>query len=126
MSQRPLHDPALTSAAARDAQLAFHKDTLDAVQQAVSAHDVVVIGMGWNPHVRRVRQALDAAGVPHHDHDIGNYLTGWRPRLAIKLWAGWPTFPMVFVRGVLVGGASDAISALGNGELAKLRETPPS
>ena len=23
------------------------------------------------------------------------------------MWTGWPTFPMVFVKGVLVGGASD-------------------
>jgi glutaredoxin-related protein len=34
-------------------------------------------------------------------------LSDWRRRNALKLWTGWPTFPMVFVKGVLVGGFDD-------------------
>jgi len=45
---------------------------------------------------------------------------GWRERNALKLWTGWPTFPMVFVKGVLVGGAQDLDKLLKNGELRKL------
>jgi glutaredoxin-related protein len=33
------------------------------------------------------------------------------------MWTGWPTFPMVFVRGVLVGGASDLIKLIESEEL---------
>jgi len=90
------------------------------VQQAVAAHAVVVVGMGQNPHPRRARRALDAAGVAHHDLYYGNYFTGWRRRNALKMWTGWPTLPMVFVRGTLVGGADDLIRLIDSGELKHL------
>jgi monothiol glutaredoxin len=90
------------------------------VQQAVAAHAVVVVGMGQNPHPRRARRALDAVGVAHHDLDYGNYFSGWRRRNALKMWTGWPTLPMVFVRGALVGGADDLIRLIDSGELKRL------
>ena len=90
------------------------------VQRAIAAHAVVVVGMGQNPHPRRARRALDAAGIAHHDLDYGNYFGGWRQRNALKLWTGWPTLPMVFVRGSLVGGADDLIKLIDSGELKQL------
>jgi glutaredoxin-related protein len=33
------------------------------------------------------------------------------------MWTGWPTLPMVFVRGVLVGGADDLQRLIDSGEL---------
>ena len=42
-------------------------------------------------------------------------------RLVLKLWTGWPTFPMVFVKGVLVGGADDLARLIAKGELGKKR-----
>ena len=65
-------------------------------------------------------KALDAAGVPHHDLDYGSYLSEWRRRNALKMWAGWPTFPMVFVKGQLVGGANDLQRLIDSGELKRL------
>ena len=50
----------------------------------------------------------------------GNYLSGWRRRLALKLWTGWPTFPMIFIGGALVGGASDLAALKASGELRTL------
>ncbi len=93
----------------------FHADTLSEVTGLVAREPVVVIGMGWNPHVRRARRALDAAGVAYTYYGVGNYLTGWKPRLAIKMWSGWPTFPQVFVQGELIGGADQAQKALAEG-----------
>jgi glutaredoxin-related protein len=109
----------------------FRADAVSQVRLAVAAHDVVVVGMGWNPHVRRARRALEAASIEYHYLGFGNYLTGWKPRLAIKLWSGWPTFPQVFVRGRLVGGASETEHLLAQGELlteavAQALPTPPS
>ena len=43
----------------------------------------------------------------------------WRPRLAIKLWSGWPTYPQIFVDGELAGGASDVEAGLEDGSLRK-------
>ncbi len=97
-----------------------HADTVQEVQRALAAHPVVVVGMGQNPFARRARRALDAAGIAHHDLDYGNYLGGWRKRNALKLWTGWPTLPMVFVRGTLVGGADDLARLIASGELKRL------
>jgi glutaredoxin-related protein len=36
------------------------------------------------------------------------------------MWSGWPTFPMVFVRGVLVGGATELRTLIASGELNRL------
>jgi glutaredoxin-related protein len=95
----------------------LHSEVLDKVQAAVARHAVVVLGMARNPFVARARKALDKAGVPHEYLGYGGYLSAWRTRNAIKMWTGWPTFPMVFVRGVLVGGADDLQRLVDSGEL---------
>ena len=56
--------------------------------------------MAQNPVVKRARKMLDEAGVTFTYLEYGSYFSKWKERLAIKLWAGFPTFPMVFVDGV--------------------------
>ncbi|MGC1175447.1 glutaredoxin domain-containing protein [Polaromonas sp.] len=90
------------------------------VQAAIAAHPVVVVGMGMNPFPRKARRALDAAGVACHYLEYGNYLNTWRERNALKMWTGWPTFPMIFVRGTLIGGAADLDRLIASGELKTL------
>jgi glutaredoxin-related protein len=58
--------------------------------------------------------------VDHQYLEYGSYLRDWRTRLALKMWTGWPTFPMVFVRGQLVGGAQDLEKLIASGELPRL------
>ncbi len=112
---RPAHSPSVTRYLSR-----FHEDTVAEVRQAVASHPVVVVGMGWNPHVGAVRKALSEAGIEHHYLGYGNYLSGWRPRLAIKMWSGWPTFPQVYVNGTLVGGNARTRKAIEDGTLHQL------
>ena len=90
------------------------------VQAAARQHPVVVVGMAQNPFVRKARKALDAAGVPFHYLSYGSYLGDWRRRNALKMWTGWPTFPMVFVKGTLVGGATELDKLIASGELQRL------
>ena len=90
------------------------------VQAAVAKFPVVVVGMGLNPFPKKARKALTTAGVSHQYLEYGNYFNSWRQRNALKLWTGWPTLPMVFVKGSLVGGASDLIQLIDSGELKKL------
>ncbi|MDT7833683.1 glutaredoxin domain-containing protein [Aquabacterium sp. OR-4] len=97
-----------------------HADTVREVQQAIASHPMVVVGMAVNPWPKKARRALDAAGIAHHDLDYGSYLSQWPRRLALKQWSGWPTFPMVFVKGQLVGGAQDLCRLIDSGELKKL------
>lgn len=72
------------------------------------------------PRPKRARKALDAAGLPYN-LDYGSYLDGWRRRNALKMWTGWPTFPMVFATGVLIGGADDLERLIQSGELKAMR-----
>ncbi|MCA9528481.1 MAG: glutaredoxin, partial [Myxococcales bacterium] len=74
-----------------------HADIVAEVQAAVAKHDVVVVGMAQNPHCKRARKVLNAKGVAFEYLEYGSYTSQWRRRTAIKMWSGWPTFPMVFV-----------------------------
>lgn len=98
----------------------FHADTLAEVVAAVQRDKVVVVGMAWNPVVKSARRLLHEQEIPYTYLEYGNYLVGWKRRLAIKLWAGWPTFPMVFIRGTLIGGHADLAALQASGELKTL------
>ena len=102
-------------------QVATHQQAIvKEVQAAVAQHAVVVVGMGLNPFPKKARKLLDATGIAHHYIEFGNYLSLWRQRNALKLWTGWPTFPMIFVKGTLVGGANDLQKLIASGELKRL------
>jgi glutaredoxin-related protein len=121
---RPIHDPAAASAAAAAFVQSFQSDVVLEVARAVREERVVVVGMKQNPHVKNVRRALDDAGVAYRYLEFGSYLSGWKPRLAIKMWSGWPTFPQVFVRCELFGGEDLVKAALADGSLkARLDRT---
>jgi monothiol glutaredoxin len=120
MPDRPRLDDAHLSDAASTKIANFHADVVREVQQAVRDNDVVVVGMGWNPHVQKARNALTEAGIAHTYLGYGNYISQWKQRLAIKLWSGWPTFPQVFVKGMLIGGNSDLRKALADGTVKEL------
>jgi glutaredoxin-related protein len=102
----------------------FHADVVREVEQTVARDPVVVVGMAQNPHVKNVRKALDAAGVAYTYLEYGSYFSEWKKRLAIKLWSGWPTFPQVFVRGVLIGGEDRTKAAIADGSIASRVATP--
>jgi glutaredoxin-related protein len=106
-----IHPKALEKMTARNA------DVVAAVEAAVAKHPVVVVGMAQNAHVRKVRHALTEAGVEFEYLEYGSYFSEWGKRLAIKIWSGWPTFPQVFVRGVLIGGEDLTKEAIADGTL---------
>ena len=101
----------------RDRIANYRSEIVREVEEAVAANAIVVVGMRHNPFPKKARKLLDAAGFKYRYLEYGSYLRDWRRRLAIKMWAGWPTFPMVFVKGVLVGGASDLEKLIASGEL---------
>lgn len=102
-------------------QIARHEEGIvRQVQEAVARHAIVVVGMAGNPFPAKARKALNAAGLVHEYMEFGSYFSQWRQRNALKLWTGWPTFPMVFIKGTLIGGAKDLTDLLQSGELAKM------
>ena len=90
------------------------------VDRPIAAPELVELTQAAPIERGKPRKVLDAAGVPYHYLEYGSYFKGWRERLALKMWTGWPTFPMVFVKGSLVGGADDVARLIDSGELNRL------
>jgi glutaredoxin-related protein len=105
------------SPVAASAVAAFHSAVIDDVSKTVASDHVVVVGMAQNPFVKRARAALDKAGIRFTYLEYGSYVSQWKQRLAIKLWAGFPTFPMVFVDGTLMGGFKELTALIAEGKL---------
>ena len=95
-------------------------DIVREVQEAVEANDIVVVGMAINPAPRRARRMLDAASIPYKYLEYGSYFKEWRRRTALKMWTGWQTFPMIFVKGTFIGGARDLAKLMESGELNRM------
>ena len=95
-------------------------DIVREVQAAIASDKVVVVGMAQNPFPRQARKALDALGTPYIYLEYGSYFSQWRRRNALKMWTGWSTFPMVFVKGILVGGSSDLKRLIESGEFSRM------
>jgi glutaredoxin-related protein len=116
---RPILEEAQIHPAIRDRIENLHVDIVHNVRSAAGSNPVLVVGMKGNPHCRRALRALAAAGFAYQYLEYGSYLSQWRTRNALKMWTGWPTFPMVFVKGVLVGGADDLNKLIASGELRR-------
>lgn|SRR5690349_14073653 len=102
----------------------YRKDQVDQVKSLIAAHRVVVVGMAQNPFPKKARRLLDAQGIPYEYLGIGSYLGEWKKRLVLKMWTGWPTFPMIFIDGVLIGGYEDLVPLVESGELKKQLAAP--
>lgn len=104
---------------ARDTTAALHRAIVDEVASTVARDPVVVVGMAQNPFVKKARKLLEAEGVTFTYLEYGSYLGKWKERLAIKLWAGFPTFPMIFLDGTLMGGFADLVKLKDEGKLKR-------
>jgi len=106
--------------AIREAIANNRADIVREVQAAIAQNDIVIVGMGQNPFPKKARKLLDQQRLSYKYLEYGNYLSDWRRRNALKMWTGWPSFPMIFVKGVLVGGANDLQKLVDTGELTQL------
>lgn len=112
---RPLLSPDAIHPAIAEKLGSYHSDVVQEVTQAVAANGVVVVGMRVNPFVKKARKSLQEAGIAFKYLEYGSYTSQWDKRLSLKMWSGWPTFPMIFVDQTLIGG---------NDELQALLKTP--
>jgi glutaredoxin-related protein len=117
---RQILDESRIHPAVRDKIANLNADIVKEVSAAVAAHAVVVVGMRQNPMPKYARKLLRRDDIAHEYLEYGSYFSGWRRRNALKMWTGWPTFPMIFVKGVFVGGAEDLARLHASGELKKL------
>ncbi len=117
---RSILDEAHIHPAIRDTIANNHADIVQEVKAAVASNDIVIVGMAQNPMPKKARKLLDRQQLSYKYLEYGSYLSDWRRRNALKMWTGWPTFPMIFVKGVLVGGANDLQTLVESGELARI------
>lgn len=99
---------------------AEHRQTVEEVNDAISKHPVVIVGMRQNPFPKKACKLLDQHGIQYHYMEYGSYLSEWKRRGTLKMWTGWQTFPMIFVKGQFVGGFDDMQKLLDSGELQKM------
>ena len=92
---------------AMKAMAEFHSGIVAEVEAAVAAESWVIVGMAQNPFVKKARESLSRREIKFRYLEYGSYFSKWKERLAIKLWSGWPTFPMVFHKGRFLGGAQE-------------------
>ena len=98
----------------------YQGDLLDRVRSLIDQHDVVVVGMSMNPFPGRARRLLEQQGIKYEYLGLGSYFSQWRVRLGLKMWTGWPTFPMIFVKSVFIGGFADLKRLVESGELGRM------
>jgi glutaredoxin-related protein len=98
----------------------YRQEEIARVKNLIAAHRLVVVGMSQNPFPKKARRFLDQKGIAYEYLGIGSYLSEWRRRLVLKMWTGWPTFPMIFLDGTLIGGFQDLVQLEASGELARV------
>jgi monothiol glutaredoxin len=117
---RAVFDHAKVHSSVQSQVVGYQAELIERVKRLVEQHAVVVVGMSMNPFPGRARRLLDAQGVAYEYLELGSYLSQWRVRLGLKMWTGWPTFPMIFVKGTLIGGYTDLKRLVDSGELTRL------
>lgn len=106
-----LQDSKITASALKSIEV-YHSEYIKEVDEAIVTNQYVVIGMRQNPVVKSALRLLDKNNITYKYIEHGSYFSKWKERLAIKLWSGWPTFPMIFVDGKLIGGRDELKSYL--------------
>jgi monothiol glutaredoxin len=99
----------------------------DAIQQAITDHEVILFMKGTPEAPRcgfsaRTVGALDAIGKEFAAVDI---LPDPRIRQELSAISGWPTIPQLFIKGELVGGSDIVMEMYESGELAEALGAAP-
>src|SRR6478735_4823702 len=124
MSVREIFPGAKVHPKISDKIASYRKEQVDQVKSLIAAHRVLVVGMAQNPFPKKARRLLDSQGIAYEYLGIGSYLSEWKKRLVLKMWTGWPTFPMIFIDGTLIGGFEDLVPLVEGGELKKQLAAP--
>lgn len=95
----------------------------DTIHEQVTGHDVVLYIKGTPQFPRcgfsaTAVQVLKACGV--NDYFSVDVLASEELRQAVKDYANWPTFPQLYVRGQLIGGADIMRELYQSGELQRI------
>lgn len=98
----------------------LNRSFVEDIKLQVEQNEIVILGMKWNPHCPAACKNAAKAGHDYKYLEHGSYLTQWRKRNSLKMWTGWPTFPMIFVKGQFIGGSSQFKKLIASGELDRM------
>lgn len=98
------------------------ESTLEKIKQQVSENKIILYMKGEPKQPlcgfsARAVQCIEACGVPFASVDV---IANPDIRQALPLYAQWPTFPQLYVRGELVGGSDIIAEMYTSGELEAL------
>lgn len=97
-----------------------YEATVKEVQTKIGQDKVVMVSMAQNPYPKKARKLFEAEGIAFTELSYGSYFSCWHQRLAIKMWSGWPTLPMIFINGQLIGGFQELQQLQTSGQLKGL------
>ena len=93
----------------------FQIDIVLEVSNAVAENRVDVVGIRYNSAVNKARDVFENSGINFIYLEYGSYTSKWHKRLALTMWTGWSTFPMIFIDQKLIGGRKDLLAFLKEG-----------
>jgi cysteine synthase A len=116
--------PATTRTEAPEAVAARDVDADAFVETAINSQAVVMFGLKWCEFSWSVRRMFATYDVPFQSVDLDSAPFqkddwGGRVRRALQARSGSATIPQIFIRGKLLGGASETIEAWRSGRLPK-------
>ncbi len=117
---RPILEESRVHPAIRQTIADNNIDIIHQVEAAIASNAIVIVGMAQNPVPKKARKLLDGLGIKYSYLEYGSYFSLWRRRNALKMWCGWPSFPMIFVKGTLIGGANDLHALVDKAELMEM------
>lgn len=99
-------------------------DTLSIIKEQLATYPVLLYMKGTPEQPQcgfsaRAVQVLKACGAEFASINI---LEHPDIRQALPLYANWPTFPQLYIKGELIGGSDILIELYNNGELTPLLE----
>lgn len=97
-------------------------DTLDKIKEQINSNSIILYMKG-SPNIpqcgfsARAVQCIESCNVDFAYVDI---LSNPEIRQTLPLYANWPTFPQLYVKGELIGGSDIIMELYEQGELAPL------
>ncbi|KAI9032152.1 thioredoxin-like protein [Hyaloraphidium curvatum] len=112
---------AKAAAGPQEAAISASADPNERFKKLVSQYDVFLAMKGTpsQPRCGFSRQLVEILKEQQVDYGFYNILSNEEVRQGLKTWANWPTYPMLFVKGELVGGIDIVKEMIASGEFEK-------
>lgn len=97
-------------------------DVIDRIKEAIESNDVLLFMKGTPefPQCGFSSQASQAVAACGAEFAYVNVLADQEVREKLKEYSDWPTYPQLYINGVLVGGCDIIMQSYESGDLKKM------